>query len=61
MKESRNGLSFCEILTLIFIVLKFLNYIHWSWLIVLSPMLIEIILTIILSIIIFLKKKTPLD
>lgn len=58
MKEntSRNGLSFCEALTLVFIVLKFLRYIHWSWLVVLSPLLIEIALTIILSIIIFSRK-----
>lgn len=51
------GLSFCEVLTLVFIVLKFLRYIRWSWIVVISPLLIEIALTIILSIIIFSRKR----
>lgn len=39
-----NRLSFFEILTLIFITLKLLGEINWSWWLVLAPMLIKIAL-----------------
>lgn len=37
-------LTFVEILTLIFITLKLLGEINWSWWLVLAPMLIKIAL-----------------
>lgn len=40
-------MSFTSVLTLIFIVLKLLGVIEWSWLGVLSPTIISLILTII--------------
>ena len=52
MNDTNNsgGLSFVSALTLIFITLKLLGKINWSWLVVLSPMPIELILSIILTI-----------
>lgn len=52
MNDTNNsgGLSFTSALTLIFITLKLLGKINWSWLVVLSPMPIELILSIILTI-----------
>ena len=38
--------SFCEVLTLIFIVLKLTGNISWSWVWVLAPMWIELILIV---------------
>lgn len=44
MKNNRSGLSFCEILTVVFIILKLCNIIKWSWLWVLSPAWITLLL-----------------
>ena len=41
-KHSLIGLSFTQILALIFIVLKLTDYITWSWLWVLSPLWIPV-------------------
>ena len=41
-KHSLIGLSFTQILTLIFIVLKLTNCITWGWLWVLSPLWIPV-------------------
>ena len=44
-KNARNGgMGFISILTLIFIVLKLTNNISWSWIWVLSPIWISLIL-----------------
>ena len=52
MRDNNNsgGLGFISALTLIFITLKLLGKINWSWLVVLSPIVIEIILAIILTV-----------
>jgi hypothetical protein len=39
-------MNFFSLLTILFIGLKLTNYINWSWLIVLSPMLIPIFILI---------------
>jgi len=49
--KSSGGMSFCSVLTLIFIVLKLCGVIKWSWIWVLSPMWIGILVAIILVII----------
>jgi hypothetical protein len=36
--NSSNGISFCGLLTILFIGLKLTNYIDWSWWWVLSPL-----------------------
>lgn len=41
-KHSLIGLSFTQILALIFIVLKLTDYITWSWLWALSPLWIPV-------------------
>lgn len=48
------GMGFISILTLIFIVLKLTNNIDWSWLWVLSPLWISMLLFIILFAIIMI-------
>ena len=46
MKEDKRygsiGVSFCGLLTIVFIVLKLIDVIDWPWLWVLSPILIPI-------------------
>ena len=44
-------LTFCDVLTIAFIVLKLCGVIDWNWLWVVSPTLIEIILILIINII----------
>lgn len=50
-------LSFFEVLTLIFIVLKLGNVIDWSWLWVLSPIVLPIIFGITILFFAFLFDK----
>jgi len=33
-------MGFCEVLTIVFVVLKLTNIINWSWFLVLSPLII---------------------
>ena len=48
-KNVRNsGMGFISVLTLIFVVLKLTNNISWSWIWVLSPTWISIILIILI-------------
>lgn len=48
-KKVRNGgMGFISVLTLIFIVLKLTHNISWSWIWVLSPIWISIILIILI-------------
>ena len=47
--ESKVGIGFCNILTLIFIVLKLTKVIDWSWWIVLLPTLINISVVFIIT------------
>ena len=35
--NSSNGIGFCGLLTIVFIVLKLMDYIDWSWWLVLLP------------------------
>lgn len=53
------GIGFCDLLTIVFIVLKLYGVIQWSWLWVLSPIWIPtaLAITILLFIIIVLKGK----
>lgn len=49
---SSSGMNFVGVLTLIFVVLKLVGVIKWSWIAVLSPLWIALIIDIILIIII---------
>lgn len=53
----RGGIGFIGILTLIFIVLKLANIIHWSWVWILSPIWItSVFCTIIFAIILIVGR-----
>ena len=56
-QSATGGMGFCSVLTLIFIVLKLLNVITWSWWWVLSPLWIPAsIIGIVLLVIIIIAK-----
>lgn len=46
-----NGVKLDVVLTLIFIVLKFVGVIDWSWIWVLSPLWLTVVLIVFLAII----------
>lgn len=49
-----SGIGFTGLLTIVFIVLKLLGKIDWSWVWVLSPLWISALLVVLIIIIIFL-------
>lgn len=56
--ERRGGMSFLGVLQIIFIVLKILNLIDWSWSVVLIPLWINLgilAIVLIISLILYLK------
>lgn len=59
MREYYNGggIGFCGFLALIFITLKLMNYISWSWWWVLSPLWIPVAIILVLAFIIVLLLK----
>ena len=61
--SSSSGIGICGVLTIVFIVLKLVGVINWSWLWVLCPLWIDILLTVIVLVIITIidnktRKKT---
>lgn len=48
--DNNSGINLCECLLIVFIILKLCNVINWSWLWVLSPIWIPIIIFIIILI-----------
>ena len=55
--SSSSGIGICGVLTIVFVVLKLVGVINWSWLWVLCPLWIDILLTIILLVIIAIMNK----
>lgn len=53
-KNSSGGIGIAGVLQIIFIVLKLLGVITWSWVWVLSPLWITLIISFVVFIIIFL-------
>lgn len=51
-----NGIGFCGILTLIFITLKLIGIINWSWWWVLSPLWIPVAIALFIILIILVIK-----
>lgn len=49
-KSSSGGIGFTGLLTIVFITLKLLNVISWSWWWVLSPIWISVLLVVVLII-----------
>lgn len=54
MKKEVIGLNFADVLLLIFITLKLLGIINWSWWWVLSPIWIPLAIIVVLVIIYFI-------
>lgn len=50
---SSGGMSFVGVLTLIFVVLKLIGVINWSWVAVLSPLWIALIIDIVILIAVY--------
>ena len=55
--SSSGGIGFTGLLTILFIALKLLGYITWSWLWVLSPMWIGFAIFIVILFVILLVSK----
>ena len=55
--KASGGIGFTGLLTIVFIVLKLLKVINWSWLWVLSPLWITIALVIILTLLSLIFNK----
>ena len=53
-KEATGGIGFVGLLTIVFITLKLLGKITWSWAWVLSPIWIPIIICVAIIIIVFI-------
>ena len=54
MENKSGGIGFCSLLLIVFIVLKLVGTIDWSWWWVLSPFWIPACLSIVLFILLFL-------
>lgn len=56
-RNINRGIGFCEVLTIVFMILKLCGVITWSWFWVLSPVLIPTILSVILILIVLFFTK----
>ena len=54
MENKGGSLSFLPLLTLVFIVLKLCKVINWSWLWVLSPIWISLLLSLLILVVIMI-------
>lgn len=54
MENSSGGIGFFGVLTIVFIVLKLLGVIKWSWLWVLSPILLPLAVFLIFWVVVFI-------
>ena len=50
MDNNRGNMKICDVLTVVFIVLKLVGVVNWSWIWVLAPSWIPFLLYILLSI-----------
>lgn len=55
-KKSNNSISFCGLLAIVFIVLKLTKVISWSWIWVLSPLWVPLVLDLVIFIVYFILK-----
>ena len=54
--SSNTGIGFAGLLTIVFIALKLIGYINWSWIWVLCPIWIQLAFVLIVAVIILLLK-----
>jgi hypothetical protein len=52
--SSSSGIGFCSLLTIVFVTLKLLNKIDWSWWWILSPLWISFLMLIVILIVVSL-------
>lgn len=52
-----HNITFWEALFLTFMVLKLTNVVTWSWLVVLSPLIAEIVIIVLVGIVMFMIDK----
>ncbi len=52
-----SGIGFPELLTVVFIVLKLLGIINWSWWLVLAPLWISLVIVLVMLIIFIIIKR----
>lgn len=52
--ENKNtvGIGFCEVLAIVFVVLKLVGVINWSWVWVLAPMWIPLLVGVVLLVVV---------
>lgn len=50
MDDNKGNMKICDVLTVVFIVLKLVGVINWSWIWVLAPFWIPFLLYILLSV-----------
>lgn len=55
--KSSSGIGFAGLLTIVFIVLKLLKVINWSWIWVLSPAWISMVLVIAIIAVVYFKLR----
>lgn len=53
--NSGGGIGICSVLTIVFIVLKFVGVIDWSWVWVLSPTWISIAVDLIIMLVMYIN------
>ena len=59
-KQTSTSASFCDILLIVFIVLKLCHVIDWSWWWVLAPFWIPLLLVLIICVILYLMDRRTL-
>lgn len=61
--NSSSGLGLAGVLTIVFVVLKVVGVINWSWLWVLSPLWIDILLSVLIlgGLYLFVKHEEKKD
>lgn len=52
--KSYSGISFCVLLTIVFITLKLRKVVNWAWIWVLAPTWISIALAVVILILVFI-------
>ena len=57
VKYTSSGIAFVPVLTLIFVVLKLVGVLSWSWVWVLSPMWITYVLFLLLVFLVFITSR----
>lgn len=55
--KTSGGIGFCGLLTLLFIGLKLCGVISWSWLWVLAPIWIPIVLAVVICVIVLIASR----